>query len=121
MFTDACVYMERHCRVERQVQPEARLYDLENGEYIRVVNSLVGVRLYFVIDTGKYAKLNINQAGPRLRIADDTNVYFDVLNMEGGRKKRLLFRARDMETREMVQVLRAVLKLFPEHSRYKTV
>ena len=119
MFTDVLAYMAKNCIVPCQVQPGARVYALGNDEYIRVVNSLVGVRVFAVIDADKIAKLTFDDENLRMMVGKEA-IYVDIMD-RGERKKCLKFYDRDMELETVKLILRTLLELFPEHNRLKSV
>ena len=111
--------MARNCLVQREVQNEARIYRLGNGEYIRIVNGLVGVRVIAVIDVAKFAKLTFDSEELRMMV-DKEGIYVGILDRDEG-KKFLYFNERYMEWEKLELILRTLLELFPEHHRSKSV
>ena len=111
--------MDRNCKVRPEMGAWTRSYDLDNGENIRVTETLVGLRVYAVIDADKYAKLTVNQEENFLRV-DGKAIYFEASDTREG-KKRLLFRERYNAIKQILLAMHTVLKLSPEHCRSKAV
>ena len=120
MFTDVRAYMVKNCSVPCQVQLGSCMYYLGNdGEYIRVSNTLVGVRITAVIDAGKLAQLTFDEEQLRMMV-DQEKIYVDVMDRDE-RKKCLKFHDRHMEFETVEVILRTLLELFPEHNRLMNV